>query len=196
MANPVFERVPHGWWLKLAKEIFVRANLDAGANDEIVNAFANLMSATAELIYESKGKPPSAAAVGIILSQKMLDQVKLLNVQAINCAAAVAGLALSTPQNTLLAKGGPIGITVMVASLTLDGITVWGECNLAYLDLKGSEKIRAFEKSLEQKRKDRQADVLRKSVKQWTPQEVLNFVERNMCEMPEYKDQPSSSRLL
>jgi hypothetical protein len=196
MPNPVLERVPPGWWLKLAKEIFVRANLDAGANDQIVNAFANLMSATAELIYESKGKPPSAAAVGIILSQKMLDQVKLLDVQAINCAAAVAGLALSTPQNALLAKGGPIGITVMVASLTLDGITVWGECNLAYLDLKGREKIRAFEKSLEQKRKRRQADVLRKSVKEWTPQEVLTFVERNMCEMPEYKNQPRSSRLL
>ena len=181
--NGALERVPHGWWLKLAKEIFVKANLDAGADEAHVNALAALLQCTAELIYESKGQPVSAKTVSIVLSQKMLDQVKLLNEQVVNCMAAVAGLALSMPQNLALAKGGPIGITILVANLTLDGLAIWGECNLAVLEMKGAEKVKALEKSLAKRNKHGAMNALKTSRQSWNSNSTLDFMERNSCDL-------------
>jgi hypothetical protein len=124
-----------------------------GEDSKAINFMLEMFDISIDLLRDSakKGGMPSKGDIIRYFANKGAAFGLLSGENKVACVSSLIGLGTDVSKYEML-KGGAVGIAGYLAFLTYDGLDSFENCDLAYLDYKAEEQVKAFEEKLRKQR--------------------------------------------
>lgn len=148
---------------RLAAKERLKAYLETHMKDpEGVKFMIEMFDASYDLISDSiehGGLPEKGDVIRYFVKKSNVGVSTLTTNQMAQCVSTVVSLGVTLSKFPQAAGKGAVGMALFIPFALYDGLTMFEECDLAYLEVKGDAKVRAFKRALEDSRKQRKTQV-------------------------------------